>query len=124
VKTSALLTAMLLSMAGGASAQTVYRCGPEGRSYSQQPCVDGRVVEVADARSDLERREGEAAASRQSRLARTMERERLEAHSKLPRAVRFNRPSDPQADRSKASGARKDFRAVGPAKKKRVAKAA
>lgn len=34
-----------------ASAQTVYRCGPLGNQYSQQPCEHGKVVDVADPRS-------------------------------------------------------------------------
>ena len=32
-----------------ASAQgAVYRCGADGRSYSQQPCADGRTLRIDD----------------------------------------------------------------------------
>jgi len=61
------------------AAQTVYRCGPDGRSYSQQPCAEGKAVSVGDARSDAQRREAEATAGRDARTARMLERERLAA---------------------------------------------
>jgi hypothetical protein len=57
-------------------AQTVWRCGADGRSYGDTACADGRVVAVADSRSA-----GEAAAAREvlardQRLARTLVAER------------------------------------------------
>jgi hypothetical protein len=51
------LAALLVVGAAAASAQTVYRCGPEGREYSQVPCKDGRSVDVADPRSKTQQRE-------------------------------------------------------------------
>ena len=54
------LGASMLAGLSAASAQTVYRCGPEGRDYSQVPFPHGRVVDVSDGR-DLGQREQAAA---------------------------------------------------------------
>jgi hypothetical protein len=53
-------------------AQTVWRCGPDGRSYSDSPCADGQVVAVADARSPADVAEGRAVAARDQQLAQQM----------------------------------------------------
>lgn len=62
-----------------AAAETVvYRCGPDGRLFSQAPCADGRRLEVeADRPSAAARREAEAFAQRDARLARGMAAERV-----------------------------------------------
>lgn len=66
-------------------AQTVYRCGPEGRSYSQTPCAQGRMVEVDDARSRQQRREALDVAERDRALADSLAQDRL-AREAQPRA--------------------------------------
>jgi hypothetical protein len=67
-----------LACAGAAVAAgpTIYRCGPEGREYSQLPCKDGQVVEASDPRSAAQRREAREVADSQARLARQLEVER------------------------------------------------
>jgi hypothetical protein len=62
----------------------VYRCGPDGRSYSATPCPEGREVNVADPRSDTQRRAAFDAAQRESRLARQLGRERLQRDRARP----------------------------------------
>jgi hypothetical protein len=87
------------------TAQTVYRCGAEGRSYSHTPCPEGRVLDVSDARSPDERAQGAAAAERTARLADSMERDRLMAEAALrpPTVISIGgRPSGP-ADSQPAS---------------------
>ena len=79
-----LLTA---GLAGSAAAQNFNRCGPDGRSYSQQPCADGRLVPVDDARGTASRREGEAAAARQARAAKLLVQERERREAARPRAA-------------------------------------
>lgn len=59
-----------------ASAQTVYRCGPAGNSYSQQPCPEGRVVDVSDPRSPAQVKEAWQALREQERWATRAARER------------------------------------------------
>ena len=69
---------VLLSVAGvaQAQAQTIWRCGPDGRSYSDSPCADGRVVAVADGRAAGEVAEARAVLARDQRLARQLVVER------------------------------------------------
>ena len=72
---SALLSAGL-GMAPGAHAAGIYRCGPDGRTYSQTPCADGRLIDAADPRSDAERAEAKRVATRERTTAADLERER------------------------------------------------
>ena len=75
-----------------AMAQTVYRCGAGGGSYSQQPCAEGRAVALEGAaRGAPARREGAAAAERQSRAAELLETERQRREATAPRAASLGR---------------------------------
>jgi hypothetical protein len=77
---------LLLLCAGGAAAQTqVYRCGADGRSYSQAPCTGGRAVEVADRRSAQQAAHAGQAVQREARQAQEMERARLQAERSAAR---------------------------------------
>lgn len=82
---------LLAGVVGGGSAQTVYRCGPDGRSYSQQPCAEGRALAVDDVRGADARREGEAAAARQARAAALLAQERQRRDAERPRAASLGR---------------------------------
>lgn len=91
----AVVAVLLLGLAGSmvtAAQATVYRCGPDGRSYSQQPCADGRAIDVDDARPADERADAAAAVRRDAALARQLERERRLAESRAPRAVGLSAP--------------------------------
>jgi len=71
---------LALLCAGGAAAQAqVYRCGADGRSYSQAPCDGGRAVEVADPRSMQQAAQARQAVQRDVRHAHELERTRLQA---------------------------------------------
>ena len=75
----ALSWLMALGLASArADAQTVYRCGPDGREYSQRPCPagTGREVDVADPRSEAARAAGEAEADRQREAAEDLAKQR------------------------------------------------
>jgi hypothetical protein len=86
------LSGLLACGAGFAgAASTVYRCGDDGRSYSQQPCRGGQVLAVEDPRSAQERSDGETAAARQSRAAELLVRERREREGAVPRAASLGR---------------------------------
>lgn len=76
MKTVLLFAAFLL--AGPAQAQTVWRCGAEGRSYSATPCPEGRVVAVADPRSAADMAAGREVARRETTLARELVQQRRE----------------------------------------------
>ena len=73
-----LLTALGLAMATtyAAPPQTVYRCGPDGRVYSQTPCADGKPVTIDDPRSASQQQAAREAAERDARLARQLAEER------------------------------------------------
>ncbi len=43
-----LLCLLLAAAAGASHSQSVWRCGADGRSYSDQPCADGQVLALAD----------------------------------------------------------------------------
>jgi hypothetical protein len=76
MRAAALLAACL--WAGAACAQTpVYRCGPDGRSYSQEPCPGGHAIDVADNRSAQQTAQSRQAVQRDAREARDLERARL-----------------------------------------------
>ena len=58
-----------------AQAQVAYRCG---NSYSQVPCPGGAPVDAADKRSKDQKAAAEAVAKRDTRLADSMEKTRLQ----------------------------------------------
>ena len=72
-----LITGLLCMAAQAAQAQGVWRCGPEGRSYSDTPCKDGRALELAsNARPAGDVAEAQALARQDAALADRLVRER------------------------------------------------
>jgi hypothetical protein len=123
--TALLLLAVLASPADAAG---IYRCGPDGRTYSQTPCADGRLIDAADPRSDAERAEAKRVAARERNTAADLERERRarELVGEKSAAAGFDhRPAVQEAPASAAKPKRrtakdkavnKDFVAVEPRK--------
>ena len=75
-----MLSLVLLLPVLGAQAQGVWRCGPEGRSFSDRPCADGepmRMAALADRRSAAEVQSAREVAARERRLADSLRQERL-----------------------------------------------
>ena len=70
-----LLLLGLLAAVTTASAQTVYRCGPDGREYQSTPCPNGQPVNVADPRGEAQRREAAQLSQREAALAQQLRRE-------------------------------------------------
>jgi hypothetical protein len=81
---------LLLGAAGATlplQAQTVWRCGADGRSFSDRPCADGQRVEMtalADERSASEVLAAREVAARQQRLAEALRQERLQREASPP----------------------------------------
>ncbi len=71
-----LLAAPMPASAASAATQKVYRCGPDGRIYSQTPCKDGYEIDAADKRSAEQRRAAEDVVKREEKMAEKMSRER------------------------------------------------
>lgn len=72
-----ICAALLATSAGIAAAQaTVYRCGPDGRTFSEKPCTDGggRTMNVDDSRTAAERDAAHAVAHREARIANSLAR--------------------------------------------------
>ena len=82
--------ALLLPLMAAAQAPTIWRCGADGRSYSDTPCPGGLEVAVADPRSGPQVQAAQAAAARDRRLAEQLVRER-EQRDRLAQA-RFATP--------------------------------
>jgi hypothetical protein len=80
VRSLFILALMAACAAVGVQAQTksqqVFRCGPDGRTYSQTPCKDGQAVDVADPRSAEQQRAAVQAVKREQALTEKMARER------------------------------------------------
>jgi hypothetical protein len=105
-----------------ATAQTVWRC-PDG--YRQQPCADGRAVNVGDERTPAQQSQAQAATRRDAKLAAEMQRERLQQEAQ---PVWAHLPaSSPQAAKPatrKNAGQAKPFTATAPGGNKDKKKAA
>lgn len=54
----------------------VFKCGPDGRTFSQTPCPAGQEVPSTDARTQAQQREAAAIATREKGLAEDLARER------------------------------------------------
>jgi hypothetical protein len=100
------LTASLalgLALAPVAHAQSttrIYRCGPQGRIFSQMPCVDAKPVEVHDRRTDAQHADAKQLAQSQARYALMLEKTRLAqtaARAPTP-AVHLGRSTAPAVD--------------------------
>jgi len=108
-----LATALMLLAAGagaGAAEQKVFRCGPDGRLYSQTPCKDGYEVDAADKRSAEQRKAAEDAVKREEKWADKMTRERLAkeaAAAKQAPTIIIGSPAAAKPEASTASAAAK-----------------
>lgn len=113
-----------------AQAQTVYRCGPDGREYSQTPCLQGRAVNVSDERSAEQRAVADARVREDRARGDALERERRDRES-IPPAMAGKidgrpKPPEPVSVATKSSKKKKaktkkpangDFVAIAPVKK-------
>ena len=76
------LIALALFISCAAHAQSpeaaAWRCGTEVRTYSDQPCANGRVVVAADARGANQVAQAHAVVAREKALARQLIAERHE----------------------------------------------
>ena len=78
------IAALLMSLAAGAHAQAIYRCGD---TYSQTACPRGRVVEASDPRSAAQQAEARRVAADERRLGFEMARERRAEQAALKPAL-------------------------------------
>lgn len=129
-----LLAPLILLLAcAGAQAQPIYRCGADGRTYSQTPCEQGRRLDLADDRSAAQQQEAQAVAENARTLADALERNRLDREADVRPAMAGTlgsrtkaAPVDSPRSKTQATGKKRhkarratkdeDFRAVAPAR--------
>lgn len=86
------------------SAQTVFRCGPDGSTYSQTPCEQGKAVDVRDERTKEQQAAAEKLAKDVDVQGRQLEHERRAKEAKNPPAMASGFHGRPAAV-DKAAGA-------------------
>jgi hypothetical protein len=92
---SAGLLSLAWSLTQAAPPQTVYRCGPDGRIYSQTPCADGKVLSTDDPRSSSQQKAAREVAERDAEQAKKLadERRQREEAAKGQQAAGFKTPA-------------------------------
>lgn len=73
-----LISFFTLALPHAAQAQTVWRCGADGRTYSESPCPGGRLIKAADPRAASELQAARDEVKRSQELGTRMRKERLE----------------------------------------------
>ena len=104
---------LMLFIASAAQAQTVWRCGPDGRSYSDAPCRDGRALEVAQARPAADLSGAQDMAQREKALAAKLvleSQQRAAVTTAGLSGIRDSRPADTAAVKPKAKARAKGKR--------------
>ncbi|MFM9914210.1 MAG: hypothetical protein ACKVOX_00265 [Rhizobacter sp.] len=78
MKLRAWIAALLLTtLSVCAGADEIYRCGPTGAEFSQTPCSKGARIDVSDPRTDEQRSQALALASKTEAWGAALERDRL-----------------------------------------------
>ena len=76
----------LAQLSAVAAGPTVWRCGPDGKTYSDTPCPGGQPVNADDSRSAQQRAEAQDVAARDRQLAQDLQAERARRESAQGRA--------------------------------------
>jgi hypothetical protein len=128
MRLAALLAALAWTV-GVADAAPIYRCGPDGKTYSQVPCDGGTVVEASDPRSAAQRAEAKRIAAAERKAAAEQERERkaqekaaakstaLPGNLSVPAASAPASAPKPKKGAKAKQAAERDFIAVSPREK-------
>jgi hypothetical protein len=97
----------LIAQLTAAAAAPIYRCGPDGREYSQTPCPGGKVVEATDPRSAAQRAEGRRIAAQERKLGVDLAREREKATAQGVQASLSGAPSQAASDAARGKPPKK-----------------
>ena len=85
-------------------AQTVYRCGPAGNVYTQQPCPGGREIDVSDPRTPAQASQARAELRSQEQWARRAAKERQAEEAANPPALAGGIGPRPSVGRAAEAG--------------------
>lgn len=104
MKRLAVACFFLLSTTFACAQATVYRCGPDGKTYSQEPCKGGKKIDASDTRTEAQRADSLATTAADKKRADALEREReaREAVQKPTTAGGFNSRPAAAPDTAKA----------------------
>ncbi len=83
----ALLCTLLSAAACCAQAQSVWRCGADGKQFSDKPCAQGRELQALDPRPAQDVAAAHKAAQREHALAEQLSKERQQREAQAPRAA-------------------------------------
>lgn len=128
------LAAAALTLHAGALAQSIYRCGPDGRIYQQAPCTDGKAIDASDPRTPEQRAAAQAVAAGEARRAAQFDRDNAPASApegrkaKPPKAAASGAPNNaasaPKNEKASARDPSRPLTVRLPAKPKASASAA
>jgi hypothetical protein len=127
------LAAAVLTFHAAALAQSIYRCGPDGRIYQQAPCADGRPIDASDPRTPEQRAAAQAVAAGEARRAAQFDRDNAPASApegrkakppKAPPAAAGHPASAPTSEKPAARDPSRPLTVRLPAKPKAAASAA
>lgn len=82
----ALLLMLLTTALGSAQAQSVWRCGADGKLFSDKPCEKGRPLEILEARPNTDLAAAQDTARREKALAAQLAKERQQQEAQAPLA--------------------------------------
>lgn len=94
-RTASLFLGLAL-LAGAVQAQTVWRCGPDGRIFQATPCASGQVLDLKPAPSVQARAEAEAVAAREKEALQTLAAERRAREQQAVAGPSGIRPTSPE----------------------------
>jgi hypothetical protein len=75
------LPLLLAPMLAAAQSNTIWRCGADGRSYSDQPCGQGRALDAPAPRPEADTRAAQVRAEREMQMAEQALAERRHAET-------------------------------------------
>jgi len=96
------LGGLLPLLAQAAPPQTVYRCGPDGRVYSQAPCADGKALTVDDPRSASQQKAAREVSARDAEQAKKLADERRQREAAAKGQAAAGIQASPAADTASA----------------------
>ena len=97
--------ALLLCASFHVAAQKVYRCGPDGRSYQQTPCAEGKAIDVSAPRTAEQRQAAQSAAQSDAKAGAKFERDTAPPP---PTKSGKTRPATASTATDKAAGSAKE----------------
>ena len=102
---------LALCAAFGVNAQKVYRCGPDGRTYQQTACAEGKAVDASDPRTAEQRQAAQAVAKSEAKTAAQLDRDATAASAAKKgkaRPAAAPVPKDKAASGAKAASKKSD----------------